>query len=66
MEKDKKILQYYFDLECELYKDTSRSLDVKAAEAWGILTAACKTEEIDWDTQRKMFGEFMSRIMKLR
>ena len=66
MENDKKIMQYYFDLECELYKDTTRSLKIKAAEAWGVLTAACRTGEIDCDTQRKMFSELMSRMLKLR
>ena len=40
MENDKKIMRYYFDLECELYKDTTRLLEIKAAEAWGVLTAA--------------------------
>ena len=66
METDKKILTYYFDLECELYKDTRRSIEVKASEAWGVLSAACKTGEINWDTQRKLFGELMSRMLKLR
>lgn len=66
METDNKIMRYYFDLECELHKDTYRSIEVKAAEAWGVLTAACKTGEIDWDSQRMMFGELMSRMLKLR
>ena len=66
MENDKKIMQYYFDLECELYKDTYRSFEIKAAEGWGVLTAACKTGEIYWDSQRMMFGELMSKMLKLR
>ena len=46
MENNKKIMRYYFDLECDLLKNTHRSLEIKAAEAWGVLNAANETEEI--------------------
>lgn len=64
--KYEKVLEYYFDLECELLEDQTRTTEIKAAEAWGVLTAAQKMKEIDWNTQRELFGELMSKMLKLR
>jgi len=64
-ENNKPILTYYFDFECALYKDKTVSLENKAAQAWGILTASCHSGEINWDTQRQLFGELMSKLLNL-
>ena len=66
-ENQKTIMQYYFDLECKLLstKDT-RAVEIKAAEAWGVLNAAAALREIDWDAQRRVFGELMSKMLHLR
>ena len=65
-DNNKPILTYYFDFECALYRDKTVSIETKAAEAWGILTASCHTGEIDWDAQRKLFGELMANLLKLK
>jgi hypothetical protein len=39
---------------------------MKLHEYWGALMVGHKTGAITWDDARRMFGEFCSRIFKLR
>lgn len=66
MKDYKTVLQYYFDLECKLLKDHTRTTEIKAAEAWGVLNTANSMGEIDWNQQRNLFGELISKMLKLR
>lgn len=59
-------LEYWFDFECALYKDTSITNEVKLAQAWAVLGACCALGYIDWDGQRKLFGEFVANLYKLK
>ncbi|MNI83431.1 hypothetical protein D3C73_1402320 [compost metagenome] len=58
----------YFSLEDWLYGDTGKDkpLEVQAAMVWGALWVVSKHGDINWDTMRNMFGEFMSKKMNLR
>ena len=64
MDRPRNATAAVMSLECWLYKQTDKPLEVKAAMFWGALRAA--EGEIDWDTQRLLFGEFMSKLLKLR
>lgn len=59
-------LAYWFDFECALYKDTSITNEVKLAQAWAVLGACCALGYVDWDGQRKLFGEFVANLYKLK
>lgn len=59
-------LAYWFDFECALYKDTFITNEVKMAQAWSVLGACCALGYIDWDGQRKLFGEFVANLYKLK
>jgi hypothetical protein len=59
-------LEYWFDFECALYKDTSITKEVKLAQAWAVLGACCSLGYVDWDGQRKLFGEFVANLYKLK
>lgn len=61
-------IRYWFDRECEFYEHRKFNPDIKtvAAEAWAILEVANREGDIDWDSQRLLFGEFMSKYLNLR
>lgn len=57
----------YFALEDWLYNDgKEKDLETKSALIWGGLFVVEKMGCIDWDDMRRMYGEFMSKQMKLR
>lgn len=64
----KNALEYWFEQECYFYERRKLKPDVKtvAAEAWAILGTAYAEGLIDWDHQRLLFGEFMSKYLELR
>lgn len=53
-------------LEDWLYKQKEKPLELKSAILWGGLFVLREMDCIDWDTMRKMYGEFMSKQMNLR
>lgn len=61
-------LEYWFDQECYFYdrRKFQPDINVVAAEAWAILQTANNEGLIDWDGQRRLFGEFMSKYLNLR
>lgn len=56
----------YFSLENWLYKQEDKPLEIKSAMLWGGLWVVHHMKCIDWDCMRNMYGEFMSKQMKLR
>jgi hypothetical protein len=58
----------YFDLEDWLYNKNGKDkpIEIKSAMVWGGLWILEKMGCIDWDSMRKMYGEFMSKQMNLR
>jgi hypothetical protein len=61
-------LEAYFALEDWLYskENKEKSVDMKSSMIWGALFVLHKMEAIDWDQMRRMYGEFMSKTMKVR
>lgn len=55
-----------FNMESWLYAQKDKPIEIKAALYWGALRVACSTKAIDWDTQRLLFGEYMSKQLNLR
>jgi hypothetical protein len=67
MEKQKdRVMEGLLDYETELYQDFALSTETKYYIYWGALTLARKSKAITWETQLNMYGEFMSKILKLR
>ncbi len=67
MAKERKTAkQAYFDLENWLYKQEEKPIEIKSAMLWGGLFVLHHAGEIDWDTMRNLYGEFMSKQMGLR
>jgi len=62
----KTVKQAYFDLENWLYKQEEKPIEIKSAMLWGGLSVLHNAGEIDWDTMRNLYGEFMSKQMNLR
>ncbi|WP_346961331.1 hypothetical protein [Clostridium sp.] len=60
------VMSAVFDLETWLYKQTDKSIEIKASMFWGTLTVAKESGQIDWDGMRNLFGEFMSKQLNLR
>ncbi|MBD5645725.1 hypothetical protein HYH96_17790 [Clostridium botulinum] len=60
------IMSAISDLETCLYKQTDKSLEIKASVFWGALTVAKESGHIDWDAMINLFGEFMSKQLNLR
>lgn len=61
------IMKAFFDREAWLYEHKDeKPLEILSALEWGALRMAYGVNAIDWDTQRKLYGEFMSKIMGLR
>lgn len=56
----------YFSLENWLYDKADKPIELKSAMLWGGLWVVNHMGCIDWDTMRNMYGEFMSKEMKLR
>ena len=57
----------YFALEDWLYNEAKdKPVETKSALIWGGLFVVHKLGCIDWDGMRRMYGEFMSKQMKLR
>jgi len=57
----------YYCLEDWLYNDAKdKSTEMKSALVWGGLFVVHKMGCIDWDDMRRMYGEFMSKQLKLR
>lgn len=58
----------YFTLEDWLYNGAGKekSKEIQAAMIWGALWVVKEHGDIDWDTMRRLFGEFMSKKMDLR
>lgn len=62
-----KVLPAVFSLEDFLYgAGKEKPLEIKAAMEWGALWAAKESGQIDWNTMREMFGEFVSKQIGLR
>ncbi|MNW50767.1 hypothetical protein D3C74_282270 [compost metagenome] len=68
LEKRESTLHAYFSLEDWLYSEAGKDkpVEIQAAMAWGALWVVSKHGDINWDTMRNMFGEFMSKKMNLR
>lgn len=64
--KEKKPMEAYYDLENWLYSQKDKPLEIKSAMLWGGLFVINKMGCIDWDTMRVIYGEFMSNQMNLR
>lgn len=61
------VMAAYFKVEDFLYgTGKDKPMEIKAAMAWGALTAVHNLGAIDWDSARRVFGEFMSKQMNLR
>ena len=56
----------YFHVENWLYEQRDKSVEIKSAMLWGALCVVQHMGCIDWDQQRKLYGEFMSKQMNLR
>lgn len=57
----------YFALEEYLYTEgKDKPLEIKSAMIWGALVTLCKSNYIEWDAVKRMYGEFMSKAMDLR
>ncbi len=66
-DKKKTHMQAYFSLESWIYnKGKDKPVEIKSAMVWGALWVAHNAGEIDWDTMRNLYGEFMSHQMDLR
>lgn len=68
LEEKNGALKAYFSLEDWLYTDGGKNkpVEIQSAMVWGALWVAQKQGEIDWDTMRGLYGEFMSKKMNLR
>ena len=65
LEKDR-IMSAYFKVEDFLYgigKD--KPLEIKVAMIWGALSVVCNNGNIDSNEMKTLFGEFVSKQMKL-
>lgn len=61
------LMRSYFALEDFLYiHGKDKSIEIKSAMVWGALLVLSKNGSIDWETQRSLFGEFMSKQLNLR
>ena len=61
-----KIMSAVFKKQDWLYQQKDMSVELKSAMMWGALSVAHNTGEIDWDSMRNMYGEFMSHLMRVR
>ncbi len=59
-------MEAYFSLEGSLYKEKNMSMETKSAMIWGALSVMNNQGIIDWNKMRCLYGEFMSKEMKLR
>lgn len=68
LEGQNNALKAFFSLEDWLYtgEGKNKPMELQSAMIWGALWVVQKQGEIDWDTMRNMFGEFMSKKMNLR
>ena len=66
--KKKKAISAVFEVENWLYRKETKEkpLEVRAAIYWGALGVAHSCDEISWDRQRELFGEYMSKALGLR
>lgn len=61
------VMSAYFKVEDFLYgAGKDKSLEIKSAMIWGALMVIFNHGDIDWDSTRNLFGEFMSKQMDLR
>lgn len=65
-ELQQKPMLSYYKLEDWLYKQKDKPIEIKSAMVWGALNVLTNMGEIDWNTMRQMYGEFMSKQMGLR
>lgn len=59
-------LQYWYNLECDLYVDKRLTNEQKINRAWSILDFCRANSEIDWDDERKIFGEFCANLFRIK
>lgn len=59
-------LEYWFNLECDLYKDKKLTNEQKLNRAWSILDFCRENKEIDWDNECKLFGEFSANLFNVK
>lgn len=64
-DKKQTVMLGLMEKESQLYL-SSKDTNIKAIEYWGALSLACQVSAIDWDAQRRLFGEFMSKVLELR
>ena len=62
----KNALAYWFDKECQLLNNKNADVHRVGGEAWAILETSRAEGLIDWDSERRLFGEFMSKYLGLR
>lgn len=60
------VMQAYFALEDHIRQLSSMSIEVKGAIIWGGLWVVSEAGFLTWDDMKKLFGEFMSKQMKLQ
>ena len=66
-QKGLSVMQAYFKVENYLYGDgKNKPIEIQSAILWGALSVAHYHGDIDWDTMRNLYGEFMSKKMGLR
>lgn len=64
---EKSLMAGYLDFESNIiqnYKNTP--IEIQSAMIWGALSMLTSQKTIDWETQKSIYGEFMSHRMKLR
>lgn len=65
-DKKTRPMSAYFSLENWLYSQKEKPVEIKSAMLWGGLWVIHHMDQINWDTMRNMYGEFMSKQMGLR
>ena len=61
------VMQAYFRVESFLYgAGKNKPIEIQSAMLWGALMVAYNHGDIDWDTMRNLYGEFMSQKMGVR
>lgn len=65
MEDSKPVMAAYYDLE-NLIRESIRPKEAKFAMIWGALLLLSREKEIDWNSAKSIFAEFVLTELKLR
>lgn len=61
------VMESYYKIEDFLNSGgTNKPIEIQSAMIWGGLLVAYNHGDIDWDSVRNIYGEFMSKKMHLR